>query len=338
MEDRIAYVSCAQDRQIAVLAMNPATGALRDVAVVTVPGTDGPASSMPLALRPDRAVLYAATRSAPFQLSSFAVDSDGMLSLIGTAPAVEQFAYLTTDRSGRHVLAASYGGALVTSNPTDTRGMARAPATQVMQTPPKAHSIIPDPSNRFLLAVSLGGDCILRLAFDADAGTFQPLAPVATKPGSGPRHLRFSPNGRFLYLINELDGTINAYAFDDAQGGLTELQSISLLPPGVTGPVAAADIQITPDGRFLYGSERTTNLLTGFVVDPATGKLSPINAVPTNSAPRGFAIDPSGHFLLCAEQATRSLAMFAIDQKTGALARIGAHTVGGGPNWITFLD
>ena len=337
MDDCIAYVSCAEDRQIAILAMDRATGALRDVAVVTVPGADGPSSSMALALSPDHTALYAATRAAPVALSSFAIDADGMLSLLGVAPAVDQLAYIATDRTGRHLLGASYGGAKLTANPIDASGMARSPASWIMQTPPRAHSIITDPTNRFALAASLGGDCILRLAFDANDGSFRPLTEVTTKTGAGPRHLRFSPSGQFLYLINELNGTINAYAFDSETGELTELQSVSLLPDGASGEIAAADIHITPDGRFLYGSERRSNTLTGFAVDAETGMLSKIGTVPTKSAARGFAIDPSGQFLLCAEQDTRSMAMFRIDQDHGTLSQIGAHAVGGSPNWVEFL-
>ncbi len=335
MDECIAYVSCAEDRRIAVLALDPDAGTLRDVGSVLVPGADGPAGSMPLALSPDRSRLYAATRTAPFLLSSFAVDPGGMPALRGVAPVAEQMAYLSTDRSGRHVLGASYGGALVTSNPVDRRGVARAPATQILPTPPKAHSIVTDPSNRFAFAASLGGDCILRLGFDAATGEFTPRGTIATPPGAGPRHLCFSPDGRFLYAINELDGTITPYRFDAADGALTACPGVSLLPPDTALPVAAADIHITPDGRFLYGSERRTNRLCGFAIG-ADGLLSPINAVPAQSA-RGFAIAPGGRFLLCAEQTTRSVAVYDIDPQSGALAWIGAHAVGGNPNWIACL-
>ena len=177
MEDCIVYVSCAEDREIAILAMDRATGVLRDVAVVTVPGADGPGSSMALALSPDRTALYAATRTAPVALASFTIGAEGMLSLLGVAPAVDQLAYIATDRTGRYLLGASYGGAKLTANPIDATGMARSPASWIMQTPPRAHSIITDPTNRFAFAASLGGDCILRLAFDADDGSFRPLQP-----------------------------------------------------------------------------------------------------------------------------------------------------------------
>lgn len=332
------YVSCAGDRQIFVLAMERKSGELRTVGTAPVPGIGDPGTSMPLALSPDRTVLYAAVRSPPFPCASFATDGEhGRLTLLGAAPLADQMAYIVTDRTGRHLLAASYHGSKISSNSIDGRGIVRSPATQVIETPPKAHSILPDPANRFVFAASLGGDCILRAAFDAASGMMRLLPPMPTRAGAGPRHLRFSPDGRFLYLINELDGTINVYRFDSASGALTELQSITVLPPGVTGQVASADIHLTPDGRFLYGSERTTNTLAAFRVDAASGKLSPIGSVPSEASPRGFAIDPTGFFLVCAGQTSNRVAVYAIDQGSGVLKRIGVHDVGANPNWIEFL-
>jgi 6-phosphogluconolactonase len=339
MSERLLYVSCAEKRQIFSLGMERTTGALRTIATTTVPGLEEGGHSMPLALSPDRRVLYAAVRSAPYPCASYAVDPNyGALTLLGVAPLVAEMCYIVTDHTGRHLLSATYPGAKITSNPIDERGIVRSPATQVIDTPPKAHSILPDPANRFVLAASLGGDCIVRTAFDAERGTMQVLESVKVHKDAGPRHLRFSPDGRFLYLINELDGTINAYRYDAAKGGLTEIQSITLLPPGVSGRVASADIHLTPDGRFLYGSERVTNTLAGFRVDAASGVLSPIGSVPSEDSPRGFAIDPSGKFLLCAGQKSNRVAVYAIDQESGALSRIGGHDVGGNPNWIEFLD
>ncbi len=335
---RILYVSCAGDRQILQMSMDPATGALATVATVTVPGIGEPATSMPLALSPDRTVVYAAIRSVPFPCASFAINPEyGGLTLMGVAPLADQMAYIVTDRTGRHLLAASYQGSIISSNPIDGRGIVRSPATQVTATPPKAHSILPDPTNRFVFAASLGGECILRAAFDADSGALRMLPPVPVQAGAGPRHLRFSPDGRFLYLIDELDGTIVAYGFDAASGALSELQTISLLPPGSDPKAASADIHLTPDGRFLYGSERITGTLAAFRVDAESGKLSSVGSVPSEPSPRGFAIDPTGRFMLCAGQTSNRVAVYAIDQGSGALTRIGAHDVGANPNWIEFL-
>ncbi len=339
MSERLLYVSCAEKRQIFTLAMERTTGALRTVAVTVVPGLEDGGHSMPLALSPNRSVLYAAVRSAPYPCASYAVDPNyGALTLLGVAPLVAEMCYIVTDHTGRSLLSATYPGSKISSNRIDERGIVRSPATQVIDTPPKAHSILPDPANRFVFAASLGGDCIVRTAFDAATGTMRVLSPVQAKKDAGPRHLRFSPDGRFLYLINELDGTINAYRYDAGNGALTEIQSITLLPPGVTGRVASADIHLTPDGRFLYGSERVTNTLAAFRVDAASGMLAPIGSVPSEDSPRGFAVDPTGFFLLCAGQKSNAVAVYSIDQRSGALTRMHALEVGENANWIEFLD
>jgi len=339
MSERFLYVSCAGKREIYSLAMERATGALRTAAVTVVPGLAEGGHSMALALSPDRSVLYAAVRTLPYPCASYAVDSNyGQLTLLGVAPLAAEVCYIATDRTGRTLLSASYQGSKICSNPIDARGIVRSPATQVIDTPPSAHSILPDPGNRFVFAASLGGDCIVRAAFDAEAGVMKVLEPVRAKEGAGPRHMRFSRDGRFLYLINEIDGTINAYGFDAGGGGLAEIQSITLLPPGVSGRMASADLHLTPDGRFLYGSERVTNTLAGFRVDAESGVLSPIGSVASEDSPRGFAVDPTGHFLLCAGQKSSRVGVYAIDQASGALTRIGVHEVGENPNWIEFLD
>jgi 6-phosphogluconolactonase len=337
VSERLLYVSCAGERQIFALAMERTTGALRTLATTTAPGLAEGGSSMPLALSPDRRVLYAAARTAPYPCASYAVDPNhGGLTLLGVAPLAAEVCYIATDRSGRHLLSASYQSSKIASNPIDEHGIVRSPAAQVIDTPPNAHSILPDPANRFVFAGSLGGDCIVRAAFDAASGLMQVLPAMQAQPGAGPRHLRFAPDGRFLYLINEIDGTINAYRYD--AGGLTEVQSITLLPPGVSGRMASADLHLTPDGRFLYGSERVTNTLAAFRVDAANGRLTPIGSVASEDSPRGFAIDPTGKFLLCAGQKSNRVAVYAIDPQTGALSRIGLHAVGENPNWIEFLD
>ena len=339
MSERLLYVSCAEKRQILSVAMERMTGALRTVTATAVPGLEEGGHSMPLALSPNRRTLYAAVRSAPYPCASYAIEPRyGQLTLLGVAPLVAEMCYIVTDHTGRHLLSATYPGSKISSNPIDERGIVRAPATQVIDTPPKAHSILPDPANRFVFAASLGGDCIVRTAFDAASGTMRVLESVQAKQGAGPRHFRFSPDGRFLYLINELDGTINAYRYEAANGALSEMQSISLLPPGVAGRVASADIHLTPDGRFLYGSERVTNTLAAFRVDATSGMLTLIGSVPSEDSPREFVIDPEGKFLLCAGQKSNRVAVYAIDQGSGALSNIGAHAVGENPNWIELLD
>src|SRR6516225_5354749 len=203
MTGRILYVSCAEEHEIFILLLDPASGALSEVGVATAAGEEGMGTSMAMALSPNRRVLYAAVRTSPMPVSCFAIDAaTGGLKLLAAPALPDQMAYIVTDHTGRHLLAASYHGSQIASSPIGGDGVVRTPATQVMETPPKAHSILPDPANHFLFAASLGGNVILRLRFDAATGLFDPLPPVRVQDGAGPRHLRFSPDGRFLYLIN----------------------------------------------------------------------------------------------------------------------------------------
>ena len=333
------FVSCASDQHITTLSFDPVLGTLHERARTPIPGPDATAAgSLPLALSPDRTRLYAALRAAPSTVVTFAIDpATAGLSPIGHAPLADSMCHLSTDATGRTLFSASYSGAKLATNPIDASGIA-GPVSQVLDTPPKAHSALPDPSNRFVYAASLGGDALLCQGFDAATGRLSPAIAVAarTKPGAGPRHFVFGPAGRSLYLVNELDGTINTYARDTDTGALTERQSISLLPDGTPSPVAAADIHLTPDARFLFASERSTDTISGFAVDPATFTLTPICRVPAEPTPRGFAIAPTGRFLLCAGLASGALATYAIEPD-GTLVRRGAVAVGGGANWVEII-
>ncbi len=333
----IVHVSCAEDKQVVVLDMDRSTGALREVSRSDVPGTGEPSpGSLPLALSPDRTWLYAALRTPPFPVCSFAVGRTGALSLRGVGRLADSVCYLSTDRTGTRLFSASYGGATVGVAPI-VDGVA-GDTTQVLATPPKAHSIRPDPENRFVYAACLGGDVLLAFAFDGVALVPMPRPAAVTRTGAGPRHFTFSRQGHRVYLLNELDGSINVYARNPDDGTLVELQSVTALPRPAAGDVAAADIHLTPDNRFLYASERLTHTLAAFRVDARTGLLAAIGHAPGEPTPRGFAIDPSGTFLLCAGLSSGNVATYAIDQASGALSRTGAVRVGAGPNWIEMTD
>ena len=336
MTDLIAYVSCAEDRRIDVLAVDPVGMTLRKQAEVAVPGPPAKVMSMAMAMSPDRRVLTTAVRHPPYPADSFAIDpATGALRHIGTVPLPESLAYISSVAGGRYLLGASYAASLLCCLPI--RDGVVQPATLVLPTPEKAHCVITDPSGRFVYVPCLGGNVILRFAFDAATGGLTALEPVAVHPGAGPRHLRFAPHAPFAYCVNELDATIDVYATDAATGALMHRQTVAQLPAGTTGAIAAADIHLTPDGRFLYASERLTNVLTIWAVDGGSGELTALGRVPCEAGPRGFAIDPSGRVLLCAGQSSHHVALFAIDQASGALRQAGRLPVGRNPNWIEFF-
>ncbi len=330
----IAYIANADSRDIYVLGLNENDGSSKLIEKVPVGG-----SVMPLALSPDHKYLYASLRSEPFSVSSFAIDpGNGMLTFIETVPLADNMAYLATDRTGRYLFGASYSGNKVSVDRLTPAGRIHPTPLELIPTGKNAHCIAADLSNRFVFITNLGDDQILQYRFDGDTGLLTPNEPpaVLTHHGAGPRHLAFHPNGRFVFGTDELDGTVNTYRLESS-GTLSLLATDSVVPPGLAGAPAAADLHLTPDGRFLYASERTSNTISAFRVDGATGKLSLIERYATESQPRGFNIDPAGKYLLAVGQKSNGLSTYAIDQATGALRQLSHLEVGRNPNWVEII-
>jgi 6-phosphogluconolactonase len=335
MPKTIAYVSNADSREIIVLRLAEG-GALSEIERVKTSG-----QVMPLALSPDRRFLFAALRSEPFGAASYRIDRQtGRLTHVATAPLPASMPHLATDRTGRFLLSASYQSAVVAVSSIDAEGRVGTAPIQVLNTAPNAHCIVTDAANRFAFVPCLGGDHVMQLRFDAGGGRLSPHAPphFATKKGAGPRHIVFHPDGRLAFLVNELDASILSLAYDPSKGTLTELAAASALPPSFSGKPWAADIHTTPDGRFLYASERTSSTLAGFAVDDANGALKPIGNWPTETQPRGFAIDPAGRTLLSAGQVSNSLTAYAIDAASGKLTALERYPMGANPNWVEIVE
>lgn len=335
------YVSNADSKDITVLSLNRQTGELTPVETAAVT-TTGPAQSgsMPLAVSPSRKFLYAALRFEPYTVVTFGIDPrSGKLQQLGTAPLPDSMAYIATDRTGKHLLSASYGGHKLSVSPIGAQGTVM-PNAAIIPTGKNAHAVLIDPSNKYLLATNLGIDAVLQRKFNAATGAVSDnaLAAVITKPGAGPRHFIFHPNGKYFYLLNELDASLNAYAYNGSKGTLSEVQSVSTLPAGFTGKPWAADLHVTPNGKFLYGTERTSSTIAGFAVDSRSGKLTPIGSVETEKQPRGFAIDPGNRYLLAVGQQSHSMSIYAIDPSKGTLNRIRQLPVGRNPQWVEIVD
>ena len=336
------YVSNCGDPSIYVLAMNRATGDLDVIDKVAIPGADKLSpTSMPMALSPDRRFLYAALRSEPFTLASFAIDkATGKLLHLGNSPLDASMAYATVDKTGKWLLCASYPNGKLTINPIGGDGQVQAPPDQVISDRPKAHCVIIDASNKYAYCSVLAQDLILQLKFDAAGGKVAPNTPpeIKTKPGAGPRHMALHPSGRFLYLITETTAMVGAYAVDKNNGVLKELEFLETAPQGGSKePPAAADLHVTPDGRFLYASERKTSSLIGFRIDPQKGTLTHVGRWPTETTPRGFGIEPRGKFLFSVGLDSNHMTVYAIEAN-GALKPTKQHEMGKMPNWVEFVD
>lgn len=329
------YVSNADSRDISVLELDRDRGTVRTIQTVDAGG-----AVMPLALSPDKRVLYAALRSEPFAVASFAIDPEtGALARLGTAPLPGSMANIATDRTGRWLFAASYPGHMVSVSPIGADGVAGAPAA-VLPTGKNAHAAIVDPGNRFLFVTNLGSDQVLQYRFDAATGELAPNDPPAlkTRPGAGPRHLVIHPDGRHAYLLNELDATVDLLAFHAQRGTLDLVKTWPTLPAGSAVTPWAADPHLTPDGRFLYTSERNSSTLAIWKVDAASGELTLVGHQPTENQPRGFRIDPTGTWLLAAGQTSHQMTAYEIDPASGRLAPRVTLPVGRNPNWVEIVD
>jgi 6-phosphogluconolactonase len=351
------YVSNGGDGNIAVIKLNPQTGDMKLVEKVPA----GP-NIMHMASSPDHLFLYASIRSEPFSVISYSINSEtGHLTQLSKEPLPDNMVYISVDQTGRFLLSVSYTDAKIAVNSIDLKGLVQAQPVQIIPTAPKPHSILVDASNRFVYVPHLGNDQIKQFLFNESTGVLTPNDPniVYTKDGSGPRHLDFSPNDKFVYVSNELDGTVYSYKINNKTGILTEIQRISVFPttishepsssvaeytaPGMADGKAAtnikvADIHITPDGKWLYVSERVTNTITAFAVDRHLGNLTYIGNYDTEKMPRGFNIDPKGNFVIVAGQKSDHISVHAINPETGELKLLDRYESGKDPNWIEIVN
>jgi 6-phosphogluconolactonase len=257
--------------------------------------------------------------------------------------------YVSVTDDGDCVFAANYGGGSLGATHVKADGSLDSNVQSIQhegksihkdQYKPHVHSVVVSPDNKFLMAADLGTDKIH--TYRINAGNQKVLSPaepafIKTKPGSGPRHLTFHPNGKYMYSVNELDGSVNAYRYKN--GVLKELQSITLLPEGFKGTIEAADIHISPDAKFLYASNREdlNEIITYRILKDGTLKFLFRNSV-LGKAPRNFAIDPTGNFVLVANQNTDDIIIFRRDKKTGALTSTGNKIEISRPVCLKFVE
>ena len=354
------YVSNAQDGNIDAYIMDTSNGALTSIGK-----TEAAKLVMPMAVSPNKKHLYAVIRSQPVRVLTFAIDPvTGVLTQKASAPLPDSMPYVSTDHTGRYLFTASYGGDKIAVSPIGENGLVEGEAIQVIPTGRNAHSILPDRSNKFVYAATLSANQVLQFTFDSKTGKLTANEPAAISPeaGHGPRHLAFSPDNKFLYVLNELSGHVTQYAIDPGKGTLTLVDTISSVPPeaglawglpqapvGATpAPAAApkddkpkvwaADIQLTPNGKFLYATERTTNKIALFTVAPDTGKLAYVTNFPTEAQPRGIRIDPAGQYLIASGEKSDRLSVYKIDQSSGKLGEPTRYPVGNGANWVEIVD
>lgn len=300
-----------------------------------------------VALDPARTHLYAVNEVSDFGVTpagrgtggvtAFAIDPQtGALTMLNRQPSGGVGAcHVCVDLAGKNVLVANYGAGTAASLHLNPDGSLQPAATVVehkghsvnprRQEAPHAHSANASPDNRFAFIADLGLDQILIYKLDVNTGTLMPNDPpsVATKPGAGPRHFAFHPNGKYAYNNNELDWTVVAYAYDAQRGALQPLQTLTTVPEDFSGTGGTAETLVHPSGKFVYVSNRGPDSIAIYQVN-SDGTLQPRGFASTlGKIPRNFGIDPTGQFLLAANQDSDTIVFFRIDQQTGALTPTG---------------
>jgi 6-phosphogluconolactonase len=297
-----------------------------------------------LAIDPSQRFLYAVNEAQTYKgansggVSAFAINrTTGKLSLSNEeASRGADPCYVAFDKTGKYALVANYTGGSVAVFPVLADGRVGEASAFVQhsgssinkerQEGPHAHWIETTPDNRFAIAVDLGLDELLVYRFDAKTGSLTPNDPPYAKldPGSGPRHLVFDPNGRFAYVVNELQSTVTAFSYDPDRGTLHKLNTITTLPKGFSGANDTAEIKMHPSRRFLFASNRGNDSIALFSIDPHTGELTTVDHFPTQGrTPRNFEIDPTGKLLLVANQDSNNIVVFRIDLSSGRLTPTG---------------
>ena len=327
----------SQSKGIYVYRMDPFSGKL-----VLQREAKGVLNPSYLTFHPQKNYLYAVNEMHSFGgqegggVTALSVDSrTGELNLLNACSSEgKDPCYISIEQTGRFALVANYSSGSVAMSPIQANWQL-GPATDIVQhagssihperqTGPHAHCLLPDPTNRFAIAVDLGLDRLMIYEMDLERGKLHKHSEVKVQEGAGPRHLTFHPNGGFAYLINELNATLICYRYHPESGLFDELQTVPALPGDFTGENLCADIHISPDGRHLYASNRGHDSIVCYAMDPNTGQLTYRNHIASGGRePRNFAIDPTGTFLLAANQQSHNIVTFKIDAESGELFRTG---------------
>ena len=303
-------------------------------------------------IHPNGKFIYAVAENKGGTVRAFAIDpATKQLKLLnerssgGNGPC-----HISLSGDGKFLMAANYGSGSVTAIPINADGTLAEPSSVIQHTGssvnpkrqkgPHAHSINPSPDGRFAFAVDLGLDKIMIYKLNPETGKLETNTPAfaQVKPGAGPRHFTFHPNGKFAYVINELDETVTAYSYDAKTGALTEIQQLSTLPDSFKGISWCAEVRVHPNGKFLYGSNRGYDSIAIYQIDQQKGTLT-LSGFQTAGIknPRNFCLDPSGSFCVVANQDSNSICVFRVNPETGALDPVGSPITVAKPVCVRFM-
>jgi 6-phosphogluconolactonase len=350
MPDFHVYASSHLTGEVYMVRGDAATGALERIQAVPL-GGQGLAMTQSI----DRRFLYVLSlasldRHAQAHFTTLRIDpASGRLDPVGRVPAPAYMVHLSVDRNGRYLLGASEPTGIIASTPIGRRGLPQEAPADVMAALGRPHHVTTDASNRFAYVPCMRRDTVLQLLFDERTGHFARNAPadIHHRAGAGPRHMAHHPNGAWAYLVNQHDGSLVVYDLDRTSGRLVEIARDSVLPDGFAGSPRASQIQVTPDGRFLFVAERTGQTIAGWRIDPLTGRLADRRITPCDVGLRCFDIDLTSRYVViggvdsdkaAGPNDSPLLASYAIDPETGALAERGRAHCGDGIYWVEIVD
>lgn len=350
---RFAYTGCrttkersARGKGINVYRVDPASGAWTHVQLV-----ENLVNPSFLAFDRERHFLYAVQGDFS-EISSFRINEEnGTLSLIDKqSTGGKNPVHLVADQSNRFMIVANYATSSLAVLPRRQDGgldrlvqLLQLPGDggphKVEQTGPHPHHVVYDPSGRFLVVPDKGGDRVFTLEFDPAKPLLRLTEPgfAAARPGAGPRHASHHPSLPFVYVNYELDSSLSVNRFDRATGAITPIQIVPSTPDSFVGANTSAEVEVHPTGRFVYVSNRGSDLIGAFSIDAASGRVTPVGWMPSaGRGPRFMAIDPSGTLLHAANELTDTIVTFKIDPETGALSPTSRVIETGSPTCIAF--
>ncbi len=344
---QLLYLASTKDKTIVAYAVDGASGKLTKKLSVDLPGNAGP-----MAFSPDATFVYAAVtglEGGKAGVCTLQRGPDGSLKLLATAIIKSRAPYIRADKSGGILLAAHYGEGDVTTYRIKD-GICTDELLDHQVTEKTAHCIEVDSSGKFVFVPHTSPNRVYQFRLDEATGKLAANdPPLVDGPDTDhlyhqPRHIAFHPQLKMAYTSNERGGGITAWAFDANKGTLEKQQTLSTLPPDYSGESAAADIKITPNGRFAYVSNRDVtkrkagemprDTLAAVAIDSKTGQMELVGYYPTAHFPRSFCIDLGGNFLYAAGQNSATLVAYRIDPKTGALRQLATYQTGGTPIWV----
>ena len=328
-------VSAGGDKKLVLYDFDSQTGALKPKREIELPGAPGPQC-----LSPDGNRLYVSIRGNN-SVAVYDIDhANAAIKHIATTSIGQNAAYIATDRTGKTLLWASYGGGKVGSHKIGPNGAVVEGAISELETARCAHAILVDATNRHVFVPHTCPNAVYQFHFDAATGKLTPNPQQLVKPAEGlePRHLAFHPTLPVIYFDDEKGDSVTAYQYDRDLGTVKPFQTTSTLPASFNGDMnSCADIEITRDGGTVYASNRGHNSIAAFKVNPADGRLTVIGQFKTGNTPRSFNLSPGNQWLIAAGQRSHDLHTYR-RHSSGKLTSTGDPiATGQGPAWVQFI-